>query len=98
MSSHAVLASSNFDQIRDMALNTPTGIDRSRPPTALADPSLIALVDAIVQAVDVNRCYELDRLRMSLEPFGGSTLFAAEIRINGVGSLCECCICGGEVF
>ncbi len=81
-----------------MALQEPTEIDRHRPPPSRADPSLIALVDAIVQAVDVNRCYEIDRLRSSLEPFGGSSLFASEIRLNGVGTLCECCICGGEVF
>ena len=81
-----------------MALQEPTEIDRHRPPPSLADPSLIALVDAIVQAVDVNRCYEIDRLRSSLEPFGGSSLFASEIGLSGVGTLCECCICGGEVF
>ena len=82
----------------DSTVQEATAADPHRPSPSLADPPLIALVDAIVQAVDVNRCYEIDRLRSSLEPFGGSSLFASEIRLNGVGTLGECCICGGEVF
>ncbi len=58
---------------------------------------MIELVDAIVEAIDANRSTEVDRVRSALEPFGGSLLFDAEIRLNGLTSPHEGCICGGEV-
>ena len=66
----------------------------SRP----ADPSLTDLVDALVEAVDINRQHEIDRVRFALEPFGGADHFDAELRLNGSASVDEWCICGGEGF
>jgi len=62
------------------------------------DREIAELVDAIVQAVDVDRSAEVDRLRAALEPFGGSELYAAEIRLCGQPSIDEWCICGGAIF
>jgi hypothetical protein len=54
-------------------------------PSSLAPPSLdlslVELVDAIVAAADTSRCAEIDRLRFALEPFGGISIFDAEIRL-----------------
>ena len=66
----------------------------SRP----TDPSLADLVDALVEAIDINRQHEINRVRSALEPFGGSSLFDAELRLNGSASADEWCICGGEEF
>ncbi len=60
------------------------------------DPELTALVDALVEAIDVQRWTEIDRLRLALEPFGCTALFDAELRLNGVASVDEWCICGGD--
>ena len=62
----------------------------------IADPELLDLVDALVAAVDAGRTSEIDQLRMTLEPFGAVYLFDAELRLNGVPSIPEFCICGGE--
>ncbi len=64
----------------------------------IADPELLDLVDALVEAIDINRCLETERVRSALEPFGGAALFAAELRLNGAPSVDEDCICGGEVL
>ena len=64
----------------------------------LADPQLVDLVDALVEAIDLNRHHETQRVRSALEPFGASELFDVEMRLNGVPSVDECCICGGEVL
>lgn len=61
-----------------------------------ADPQLTNLVDALVEAIDINRHHEVDRVRSALEPFGGIALFDAELRLNGSASVEEWCICGGE--
>ena len=61
-----------------------------------SDQLLVDLVDALVQAVDVNRSAEIDRLRTVLEPFGATAMFDAELRLNGAPSVDESCICGGE--
>jgi hypothetical protein len=66
----------------------------SRP----ADPCLADLVDALVEAIDINRHHEINRVRSALEPFGGTALFDAELRLNGSASVDEWCICGGEEF
>ena len=60
-----------------------------------ADPVLVELVDAIVAALDIRRDYEIARLHSALEPFGGSTLFADELRLNASPIFDEGCICGG---
>ncbi len=64
----------------------------------IADPELLDLVDALVEAIDINRAHETDRLRSALEPFGATKLFEAELRLNGTPSVIEWCICGGEEF
>ena len=81
-----------------MELSKSPDTDRIRRPTRRADAALTALVDSLVQAVDMNRDYEVNRLRNALEPFGATALFDAELRLNGIASLDEWCICGGEVF
>ena len=60
-----------------------------------ADPQLADLVDALVEAIDINRQHEVDRVRSALEPFGGAALFDAELRLNGIRSADEGCICFG---
>lgn len=60
------------------------------------DHQITDLVDALVEAIDMNRYAEIDRVRTALEPFGGGVLFDAELRLNGVASVDEWCICGGE--
>ena len=62
--------------------------------SAAEDQDLAELVDALVEAVDVNRWVEIDRLRSALEPFRASALFDAELRLNGTASADEDCICG----
>jgi hypothetical protein len=53
------------------------------------------LVDAIVAAVDVDRSFEVDRLRLALESFDLDESFADELRLSGVSSatwrLCHLC-------
>jgi hypothetical protein len=61
----------------------------------LCSPDLVELVDALVEAVDLNRWTEIDRLRLALEPFGVVPMFDAELRLNGLPSDNEGCICGG---
>lgn len=73
---------------------------RSQAPTQfggvrLVDRDVTELVDALVEAIDVNRWPEIDRLRSALEPFGAVVLFDAELRLNGVASIDEGCICFG---
>jgi len=41
------------------------------------------LVDAIVEAVDIGRSVEVDRLRLALEPFGLVGAFDDELRLTG---------------
>lgn len=65
---------------------------------ALADHDLTELVDALVEAIDLNRWLEIDRVRSALEPFGATALFDAELRLNAIPSTVEGCICGGEVL
>ncbi len=64
----------------------------------IADPQLLDLVDALVEAIDINRMSETQRVRSALEPFGATALFDAELRLNGAPSTDEWCICGGEVL
>ena len=61
-----------------------------------SDRRLVDLVDALVEAVDLNRDLEVDRVRDALEPFGAAALFDAELRLNGSASTDGWCICGGE--
>ncbi len=63
----------------------------------IADRELTSLIDALVEAVDVQRWAEIDRVRAALEPFGGIALFDAELRLNGTASIDDWCICG-ELF
>ena len=65
-------------------MNTP---DTS--PTRI-DLDLVELVDALVAAVDLDRSWEVDRVTIALEPFGGSRLFVDEIRLNGSASAVDC--------
>ena len=51
-----------------------------------SDTDLVSLVDALVEAIDTDRADAVDRVREALAPFGGSTLFAAEVRLNGQSS------------
>ncbi|MGH1493656.1 MAG: hypothetical protein ACRBK7_30380 [Acidimicrobiales bacterium] len=62
------------------------------------DYDLADLIDALVEAVDMQRWTEIDRVRSALEPFGGTALFDAELGLNGMASIDEWCICGGEEF
>lgn len=62
------------------------------------DHELGDLVDALVEAIDINRLREVDRVRSALEPFGATDLFDSELRLNGVASIDEWCICGGDEF
>ena len=77
-----------------------TRSDPSQGDTAVVprspDFELIDLVDALVAAVDASRTREIDQLRIALEPFGGTYIFDAELRLNGAPSVLEFCICGGE--
>jgi len=61
----------------------------------ICSPDLVDLVDALVEAVDLNRWAEIDRLRAALEPLGLAAMFDAELRLNGIASGDEWCICGG---
>jgi len=47
---------------------------------------LMALVDALVEAIDTDRATAVDRVRDALGPFGGAALFDAELRLNGRAS------------
>ena len=47
---------------------------------------LTYLVDALVEAVDTDREDAVERVRSALEPFGASTMFATELRLNGRSS------------
>lgn len=60
------------------------------------DPTLIALVDALVEAVDLDRADAVDRLREALEPFAATGLLNAELRLDGVRSSehDHNCLCG----
>ena len=51
-----------------------------------APPDLVDLIDALVEAIDTDRYDAVDRVQTALQPFGGSTLFAAELRLNGRSS------------
>ena len=62
------------------------------------DRDVTELVDALVEAVDVNRWAEIDRLRSALEPFRATAIFDAELRLNGTTSDSQWCICGGEAW
>ncbi len=61
----------------------------------LVDQALVDLVDAVVAAVDIDRCDEINRLREALEPFGGAWLFDDELRLNGRSTESHWC-CLGE--
>jgi hypothetical protein len=54
---------------------------------------MVELVDALAEAVDVWDAVE--RVRVALEPYGATGLFDAELRLNGVASAGEWCLCGG---
>ena len=55
-------------------------------------PELFELVDAIVEVVDIAR--DTDRLKLALQPFGGSEMFDAELRLNGSFSCYDDeCVC-----
>ncbi len=60
------------------------------------DRDVAELVDALVQAVDLNRWADIERIRIALEPFRAVAMFDAELRLNGIASPDERCICGGE--
>jgi hypothetical protein len=51
-----------------------------------SSPDLVTLIDALVEAIDTDRDDAVDRVRDALGPFGGSTLFTAELRLNGWSS------------
>ena len=57
-----------------------------RTTTHIHSAELMALVDALVEAIDTDRTDAVDRVRDALAPFGGSTLFTAELRLNGRSS------------
>jgi len=61
------------------------------------DRDVAELVDALVEAVDLDRWAEIDRLRTALEPFRATAMFDAELRLNGTTSDGEWCICGGDL-
>ena len=69
---------------------------RSRHGRLVSERAMVELVDALVEAVDLNRWAEIDRLRVALEPFGVVAMFDAELRINGIASGNEWCFCSGE--
>ena len=81
-----------------MQIKDRTSPGRTRDAQRGQDEELTALVDALVEAVDIQRWSEIDRVRSALEPFGGTAIFDAELRLNGVASVDEWCICGGEVL
>lgn len=54
--------------------------------TATCSVELMALVDALVEAIDTDRTTAVDRVRDALAPFGGAGLFDAELRLNGRSS------------
>lgn len=60
----------------------------------LQDPTLIDLVDSLVEAIDTDRREAIARLREALAPFGAAALFDDELRLNGAsstdGSICVC--------
>ncbi len=61
-----------------------------------SDRDVAELVDALVEAVDLNRWAEIDRLRIALEPFRATAMFDTELRLSGTPSGSQGCICGGE--
>lgn len=52
------------------------------------------LVDALVAVADAYRSEEIDRLRLVLDDLGLGGTFDAEFRLNGVGSVIGCELCG----
>jgi hypothetical protein len=62
----------------------------------LADRDIVALVDAVVAAVDTDRSWELERIADALTPFGGAGLFTEELRLNGTPSGERCGLCDTE--
>lgn len=52
----------------------------------LQDPTLIDLVDALVEAIDLDRTDAVNRLREALEPFAATGLLNDELRLNGIRS------------
>ena len=76
-----------------MVPTRPPGVVRGSIPrpapmrtTSTYSAELMALVDALVEAIDTDRTTAVDRVRDALGPFGGSTLFDAELRLNGRSS------------
>ena len=62
------------------------------------DPTLVELVDALVEAIDTDRSDAIERLRDALDPFGAAGLFDAELRLNGLsGSGALCSLCGFDL-
>jgi len=61
----------------------------------VVDRDLVDLVDALVAAVDTARTWEVEQVQAAVAPFGGSGLFASELRLNGTAS-CEQCVCSSE--
>ena len=59
------------------------------------DQDLVALIDALVAAVDTARSWEVERLHSALAPFGAAHLFADELRLNGAASD-DSCVCSTE--
>ena len=59
------------------------------------DRDLVDLVDALVAAVDTARSWEVERVQAALAPFGAATIFAHELRLNGMSS-CDECVCSAE--
>lgn len=47
---------------------------------------MLALIDALVEAVDTDRAEAVDRLRDALTPYGVATLFVSELRFYGRSS------------
>ena len=62
----------------------------------LRDRDVAELVDALVQAVDLNRWADIERRPHRPRTLPGRRLFDAELRLNGVATPDEWCICGGE--
>ena len=68
---------------RTHGIRTRTHRPGREPSTAF---ELVALVDALVEAIDIDRTDAVERVWSALAPFGGSGLFASELRLNGRSS------------
>jgi hypothetical protein len=65
---------------------------------AAADTDLRELVDAVAQAVDTDRSWEVERVVAALEAFGGAAMAVDELRLNGRPSCRTCDLCDGGAW